>query len=251
MSDVPDYISGIEGAVLINDIPIAYSEFSVKQTRNSVTIKRGGKYSDINAPGKLGISGSITKCMINSEYMEMAFNSTSSTGTDAVLDDAMTFTGILEALAPSTINCITPSRIKLTVTNGAVTTGGPAHIVGTNATGVYISETIDIPTGALANTSFITNKAFSTVNAIVSSINTGSASIKVESVAGSTVTTVGMPKYFDLVGKVTKGSKQIIVSLPKCWLSGNSWNFSDADAPIEDKLDYQVYDPDNCIIQSI
>ena len=248
----PEIFTGVHGALSYDGAPIAYSEFNAKFARETIEQKRGGKYSNLQSPGKFSITGSITRYMLDGSKIANLLTATATTGTAEALHAGLTYptatTG--ENITDMTDTSIaTPSKIRLTALTAAITTAGTAILYGTDAASNAITDIVAITT--LAENAYVdSSKAFKALTHIVLlGVNSATGTLKVDSITGTSAAVVALPKYFTLTGTATKGSSVVTITLPRCFLTSGQFVLGDASAPIEDKLDFACEDADNATVE--
>ena len=239
---VQDAYTGVQGVVTYADSPLADAMFDFTVTRGLASGTRGGKWSDLNKPGKVSIAGKITRIQKNADLLEAALNKTVTTGTATACLAASSFTA--GTAVPITLDPATVSRLKVLTSNAATTLAGSFTIVGTDANDNYVSETIYVPAATPSGTSFYTSKAFKTAKYAITSGITGSTKFQIDGVAASATVVVGEPKTFNLIGYVQDGGNNITVTLSNCFFTGAKFSFTDASAQLRDDLSFAITDPD-------
>jgi hypothetical protein len=246
-----DTYTGVQGVVTYADAALASAMFDFTVTRGLATGTRSGKWSDLNKPGKVTITGRITRIQRNADLIQAALNATPTTGTAVTLEAAATFSaGTLIPIndAPPT----TPSRVRVTLSVDAITTGGTLLIYGTDANDNAISEVLTIANGATATTTWTTRNVFKTCTYAlpVTVASTGGGKFQFDAIVGDSTVNVGTPKEFNLIGYVADGSNNITVTLSNCFFTGAKFSFTDANAQTRDDLPFTVTDPDADVIVS-
>lgn len=66
------YFNGAMGTISFNSLTTA-SEFSVKIDRAVASHARSGEWSDYNVPGKVSVTGTIKRIMIEDGYLDMVY----------------------------------------------------------------------------------------------------------------------------------------------------------------------------------
>jgi hypothetical protein len=241
-----DCYTGVQGVVTYADAALADAMFDFTVTRGLASGTRSGKWSDLNKPGKVSVSGKITRIQRNADLLEAALNSTVTTGTATACLAATSFTA--GTAVPITSDPATTSRLKVLTSNAATTLAGGFTIVGTDANDNYVSETIYIAAATPSGTAFYTSKAFKTANYAITDVITGTAKFQIDGVAASATVVVGSPKEFNLIGYVADGSNNITVTLSNCFFTGAKFSFTDSSAMLTDDMPFQVTDPDADVI---
>ena len=246
------HYTGVQGVVKIDGSPIAVSEFGFTVDRGTASHARSGKWSDLNAPGKLKVTGTIKRIMVDSNYLKAALNAAASTGeayslvaayvidcTSAPVEKDDETAGAHPTL-PSQL------RVSLSLTGSAgIATAGAVTLIGTDANDQPISETILLPVTtdtAAWDTSAIFKKFETAIFTDV--ICDTTSTLAVDSIAATSSFTLAKPKFFAIIGKVVDGSDNIIVTMTNCWFTKGGLSFTDADKMVEEDLPFMVEDPD-------
>jgi hypothetical protein len=223
--------------------------FDFTVTRGLATGARSGKWSDLNKPGKVTVTGKITRIQRNADLIQAALNAVPTTGTAVTLEAAATFTAgtaIPINDAPPT----TPSRIRVTLSVAAITTGGTLVIYGTDPNNNAISEVLTIQNGAVAATTWTTRNVFKTCPYAlpVTVASTGGGKFEFDAIVGDSTVNLGSPKEFNLIGSVVEDGNNITVTLAHCFFTGAKFSFTDASAQLKDEVPFAITDPDADII---
>lgn len=246
--------TGVHGVVTYAGSPLAVAEFDFEITRGITSHSRSGKWSDLNIPGKVSCKGKLSRIQTNADLIQAMMNATPTTGTATTLlatSTVLDATDFYEEMDDSTPG--TPSRIRVTLKTKNASVAGTVTLVGTDAAGKTLSETIDIPATMVADQYIDTNNIFATVEGmLVREIDTVDdlGTLEVKSLAGDSTVTIGEPKTFTLVGAVVDGSNNITVTLTNVIFNKSGFNFTDASKMLEDSLEFFVRDPDADIIVS-
>ena len=247
------HYTGVQGVVKIDGSPIAVSEFGFTVDRGTASHARSGKWSDLNAPGKLKVTGTIKRIMVDSNYLKAALNAAASTGeayslVAADVIDCTTTPIEKDNEADPLTHPATPSqlRISLALTGGAgIATAGAVTLIGADANDQPISETVLLPVTtdtAAWDTSAIFKKFETAIFTDV--ICDTTSTLAVDSLAATSSFTLAKPKFFAIIGKVVDGSDNTIVTMTNCWFTKGGLSFTDADKMVEEDLPFMVEDPD-------
>lgn len=239
--------TGVHGVFLKDSVPFAVAEFDVKIKRGVASHARSGKWSDIKKPGKIDVTGSIKRIMVNAELLKALITATPATGAAETLHAGLTAPGSgSENITDMTDTIIaSASIIKIKALGGPVTTAGTAILIGTDANGNAISEVVTIT--ALAENSYVlSTRTFKTLTHVaLKDVAMGAGdTLEVSSITGSSTATVGAPLIFDAVGKVQDGSDSVAIEMDDCFLTDGEFKFSDADSMLEDSMSFTMTDPD-------
>lgn len=246
VGDFAEY-TDLDGVITIDGVVLANVQYDVKWKRETVKVERAGAHSDKVLPGKLSVTTKLKKVLVHDDAAKVlgySLNDTPITGaaeelkTGVALDadgyTAMTDTEIAAA-----------SQIRATVATSAITTGGTLVIVGEDTAGNSIQESIAIGTLGVGEYATGTKLFKSVLGVLVYGIRSaGSGTLTIASIAGAASYTVGNPKIFDLVGRVTKGTKSIQITQPDCWFASGGLAWTAGGKPIDVDLDVEMYDPD-------
>lgn len=247
-----EYYTGVHGVVTYAGAPLAVGEFDFEITRGIATQARSGKWSDLNVPGKVSCKGKLKRIQKNADLIQAMMSSTPTTGETATAHAGLTYPGSgaenitdMTDTAPSS-----PSRVRLQALTAAITTGGTATLIGTDAGDNPISEIISV--GTLAQDAYVESKmVFKTLTHVaLAGIVGAGGTLLVQYRAGDSTTTIGEPKRFTLIGAVEDGSNNITITLSNVMFSKAKFNFTDAGKILEDDLEFFVKDPDSDIIVS-
>jgi hypothetical protein len=243
-----EYYTGVHGVVTYAEAALAVAEFSFEITRGIASHARSGKWSDLNVPGKVSCKGKLKRIQTNADLLMAALNATPATGTATTLLatstvlDASDFYQDMTDTTPGTA-----SRIRVTLQTKDATVAGTVTLVGTDALGNTISETIDIPATMVVDDYFTTDKVFLTVEGMmVRAVDTADdlGTFKIHSIAGDSSVNIGEPKSFALIGQVVDGTNHITVTLANVSFNKAGFDFTDASKILADDMEFFVKDPD-------
>lgn len=65
--------TGARGSMTVGGVTVATAEFSVKIDRGVASHARSGEWSDFNAAGKVSVTGTIKRIMINDMFLDYAY----------------------------------------------------------------------------------------------------------------------------------------------------------------------------------
>ena len=238
--------TGVQGVVTYADAALADAMFDFTITRGLASGNRSGKWSDINKPGKVTVTGKITRIQRNAALVQAALNTTIQSGTATACLAATSFTaGTAVAI---TLDPATVSRLRVLTSNAATTLAGSFTIVGTDANDATVSETISVPAATPSGTAYYTAKAFKTAKYAITVGITGTAKFQIDGIAASATVVVGSPSVFNLIGAVVDGGNNITITLAHCFFTGANFSFTDASAQLKDALPFAITDPDADVI---
>jgi len=239
--------TGVHGVLLKDGSPFAVAEYSVKIKRGVASHSRSGKWSDLKTPGKIDVTGSITRIMINADMLKALLTDTPATGAAETLHAGLTCPGasgesITDMTDPSIASA---SKIQLKAIGGPVTGAGTAILIGTDAAGNERSEVLAIPE-LEENTTIVSRGTFKTLTHVaLKNVAMGEGdTLEVKSIVGSSTATVGSPLIFDLVGGVEDGSNSVMIEMDDAFLTDGEFKFADADSMLEEPLSFTMKDPD-------
>jgi len=237
--------TGTEGVLEIADSPIAVAEFSIKVARGVASHGRSGKHSDLKLPGKVDVTGTIKRIMIDGEMLGKVVGDTEETGTAHDLHAGLTAPGAGgESVTDMTDTNSDKSLIKVTALTAAITAVGKIILYGTDINDNTITEVISI-TKLGINETITGKKIFKTLTHVASFdyVQVG-GTLKVQSVVGASGIVVGEAKIFKIKGTATNGSNHVYVTAENCFLTDGEFAFSDGDTIMSDTLSFTMKDPD-------
>lgn len=254
VSDWGEY-TGIHGTVTIGGVALADVFYDLKWKRATVSHGRSGKYSDSNYPGKLTVETKITKALAYADAAKVIGYSLTDTPVTGTAEALLAASHVLDATdnyEDMTDNTIaTLSRIRYTLATKAITVGGTITIIGEDASGNAISETIEVAAPASIGDTWTSTKLYKkvhghTIRAIDSADDLGT--FAVASIAGSSSYSVGDPKIFDLIGTLTQGATTIVFTQPDCWFTEGGIAWEDAGKVVEVECPVSMRDPDTLTV---
>lgn len=246
-----DAYTGVQGVITYADAPLADAMFDFTVTRGLATGTRSGKWSDLNKPGKISVTGKITRIQRNADLIQAALNAVPTTGTAVELEAATVWTAGT-ALPINDAPPTTPSRVTVTLSVAALTTGGYIVLYGTDPNSVAISEVITMANLSASGTVWTSKHVFKTCTYAlpVGIASTGNGKLAFTAIIGDSTVNVGTPKEFNLIGYVADSSNNITVTLSNCFFTGAKFSFTDASAQLRDDIPFAVTDPDADVIVS-
>lgn len=237
--------TGTEGVLEIADSPIALAEFSIRVTRGVASHGRSGKHSDLKLPGKVDVTGSIKRIMIDGSLLGKVIGDTEETGAAHDLHAGLTAPGADgESVTDMTDTDSDKSLIKVTALTAAITATGKVILYGTDINDNTITEVVSI-TALGINETITGTKIFKTLTHVASFdyVQAG-GTLKVQSVTGASGIVVGEAKIFKIKGKATSGSNHVYITADNCFLTDGEFAFTDADTIMSDTLSFTMKDPD-------
>ncbi|MDY6966991.1 MAG: hypothetical protein SVM80_13720 [Halobacteriota archaeon] len=158
MAIFPGYYTGTQGIIKFDTGAIAHSEFSVDITRGVATSPRGGgKYSDLNVPGKVGFSGTLKRIMIGGEIIESLIGtgdpSSNATAGAVSVGAATTFTFIGMAETQDASSNITITAANCFFTKSSFTAGDADTIITEEVEFMMMDPDDDLTTEHTTSTS--------------------------------------------------------------------------------------------------
>lgn len=246
VGDFAEY-TDIDGAITIDGVVLANVQYDVKWKRETVKVPRAGARSDKNLPGKLTVTTKLKKVLIHDDAAKVLGYSLNDAPISGAAEELKTGVA-LDAdgyTAMSDTEIAAASRIRATVATSAITTGGTLVIVGEDAAGNSIQESVTVGTLGVGEYATGTKLFKKVLGIIVYDIrSTGGGTLTIASITGASSFTVGDPKIFDLVGRVEKGAKSIQITQPDCWFANGGLAWTEGGKPIDVDLDVEMYDPD-------
>lgn len=237
--------TGTEGVLEIAGSPIALAEFSLRVTRGVASHGRSGKHSDLKLPGKVDVTGSIKRIMIDGSLLGKVIGDTEETGTAHELKTAIAAPGAgAEAVVDMTDTNSDTSLIKLTAVTAAITAVGKMILYGTDINSEEQTEVITVTKLGIGET-ITGKKIFKTLTHVVTfDYVSATGTITIDSVAGASGISVGEAKIFKIEGKATSGGNHVYITADNCFLTDGEFAFTDADTIMSDTLSFTMKDPD-------
>ena len=110
--------TGARGSMKVGGVTVATAEFGVKIDRGVGSHPRSGEWSDYNAPGKVSVTGTIKRIMINDAFLDYAYGTA---GVPAVVSLIGAVTKGSDSVTITANNCIiTSSDFEFTDANEIV-----------------------------------------------------------------------------------------------------------------------------------
>ena len=233
--------TGVEGVIKMDGSTIAWAAANVKLGRGTASHGRGASESDVYRQGKFDAEGEFTEILTDGVHMGMLMNGTPTTGTAGVV---LAATGLsADSINAAAVTIATPSRVKVTCDTAAITTAGTVTIIGTDAGGAPISETLAIPLLGLAET--VTGKILfkTTVSVAISGVRSATGKLKFDSIAGTSTVAVGRGALFTYVFGVEDGGNYVRHTWNNCFFTSATTALGDADEMAEVSYGFRPQDP--------
>jgi len=236
----------VHGSLSYAGSPIAVAEFDVKIKRGVASHARSGKWSDYKVPGKVDVTGSLKRILVDGQLLAALLNATPTTGAAETLHAGLTAPGAAtESITDMTDTAIaSASRIQITALTAAVTATGTAILIGTDAAGVAKTEIVTIPALGINATVNSSGTFLTLTHVVLKDIVQEGGTLSVASITGTSAVVVGEPKIFALIGKVDDGSNHVYITMNNCFFTDGEFKFADADGVLEDPLSFTMRDPD-------
>lgn len=236
--------TGTEGVLEIDGTPTALAEFSIKVTRGVASHGRSGHHSDLKLPGKVDVTGTIKRIMIDGAMLGKVLGDTEETGTANDLHAGLSAPGAAgENVTDMTDTDSKSSLIKFTALTSAITAVGTAVLYGTDVNDNKITELVTISKLGI-NETVTGKKIFKTLTHVALFDYVHANTLKVQSVVGASGIVVGEGKIFKIEGLATSGGNHVYVIADNCFLTDGEFAFSDADMIMSDTLSFTMKDPD-------
>ena len=233
--------TGVEGVIKKDGSTIAWAAASVDLGRGVASHARGASESDVYRAGKFTPKGTMTEILTDGANMALLMNGTPTTGTAGVVLAATALSADTNTAAAVTI--ATPSRVKVTCDTAAVTTAGTVTIIGTDAGGNPISETLAIPLLGIAES--VTGRVLfkTTTSVAITGVRSATGKLKLDSIAGTANVTVGRGALFTYVFGVEDGGNYVRHTWNNCFFTSATTALGDADEMAEVSYGFRPQDP--------
>lgn len=216
-------------------------------TQASATAPRGGKFSDLNLPGKRTCTITAKNIMRSGAMPGGMLTDTAVSGSATELQAAATFTAgtaITLGADPAT-----PSRVKVTLSVAAITTGGTLVIYGTDINDTPISEVLTIANGSVATTTWTTRNLFKTTDYALPVLvaSSGGGKFAFDGVAASAAyTTTSAPQLYQLEfgGLDSVTGNTVYVRASNCFANKAALAYADANTVFMDDVGFTIEDLD-------
>ena len=248
---VVSHYTGQQGRIyLTGHTLLASAIFDIPITRGAASHARGGAWSDLSAPGKIGPLVITAKGILrNANLIGGMLTDASTSGTGAVLVAAGAITAGIVVDNPS--GPTTPSRIRCAFAKGTgdgVTDAGQIIVFGTDANDAETTEIIGVAVTTDATKNFDGKKLFKTVDSYtpIDLVIDGDGTMEFRSLAGAASYTVGFPAYYDLecvvLDEVT--GDYIMATFHHAWISKGTFTSGDASKMLDEGVAFTILDPD-------
>ena len=240
------HLTGVQGYIKLDDVSWADANVTFVMNQASATAARGGKWSDLNLPGKKSCSITAKNIMRTAAKMGGMLTDASTSGTAGTVTTA--FTIAEDGWHASTTPAITtPSRIRLTVGTAPLTVAGVITVIGTDVNGNPMQENIDI--GQIGIGEYVTGtRLFSTVTGCYNTdAYSATGTLTMTSIAGSSAyETSSNPKIYSLEfgGYDSVTGNTIYVVIDNAFASKSGLAYADANSVFMDDVSYTVEDID-------
>lgn len=224
-------------------------KFSVSIKHNILTSKRVGRMMPYKISGGAEVTGSIGRDQVDPAWLAAILTDTPTTGAAENLKSGVPVTAD-GATAMDDTTIASPSKIRATVATSAITTGGDLDIVGEDASGEHITDTLtftDEGVGEYQTTKKLFKKVY---YAYVRGIrSTGGGTFTIASIEGDTTATLSpTQKTFSLSGEYTKGSNYVRITCNNCLFDSGGFNIQDGSPARDDMTWYMRGDSDADLI---
>lgn len=245
MTVYPGCYTGVHGVTTVGGAPKDTIEVDIEITRSPVVQDVTGSYAPKKVQGGFDIVITLKDILEDGGFLGRIINATPITGTAVTLEAAKVFTaGTAFEIndAPPT----TPSKIKLTLTVAPITTGGYVVLVGTDVNDNEISEVIEIENGAIAGTTWTSQGVFKTCPYMLphTVASAGGGKFTVDAIVGAAAYTVGDEDVFNFVGKLDKGTPEIVFTCNNCFLTSAKTGYKNVKAMVLSDFRIEMQDAD-------
>jgi hypothetical protein len=240
------HLTGVQGYIKLDSVTWADANVTFVMSQASATAARGGKWSDLNLPGKKSCTITAKNIMRTAARMGGMLTDTSTSGTAGTVTTA--FTIAADGWHASTTPTIaTPSRIRLTVGTAPLTVAGVVTIIGTDVNGDPLEEAISI--GLIGIGEYVTGtKLFKTVTGCYNTTAySATGTLTMTSLAGaSSYETTANPKSYALEfgGYDSVTGNTIYVVVDHAFASKSGLAYADANTVFMDDVSFTVEDID-------
>lgn len=250
MTTVADFgeYTDVNGTVKIGGVAIGDVTCDFTWDRKTIEVERAGKRSAVSIPGGLTYKLTLKKALQRDDIpstLAYSLTDTPVAGTaDAV--KAATVFGSANAWTAAAVTLTTPSIVRFTLGTAVVTTAGYVTLFGEDANGDPLEEQVYFPTTMLVGQTVDTTKAFKKTYGWLNLgvVSTGSGTIKLDGVAGTSTWKVGDPEIFDLEIDLTKGAHILKADIPDCWFTNGGIVWGTGGNVIENNLNVAIHDFD-------
>jgi hypothetical protein len=248
---VVSHYTGQQGRIyLTGHTLLASAIFDIPITRGAASHARGGAWSDLSAPGKIGPLVITAKGILrNANLIGGMLTDASTSGQAAVLVAADTI--VADTVVPCSTSPSSPSRIRFAFVKGAgagITTAGQIIVFGTDANGAKSSEIIEVGLTTDATKNFDGKILFATVThfSVIDLVIDGAGTGELRSLAGAASYTVGFPTYYDLECTVLDDvtGDYILATFHHAWISKGTFASGDASKMLDEDVAFTILDPD-------
>lgn len=242
------HLTGAQGYIKLQGGAVwadATLNFTLNQA--SATAARGGKFSDLNLPGKRSCTITAKNIMRSGAMIGGMVTDTAVTGSATALQAAETWTAGTALTIGA--NPATPSRVKVTLSVAVISTGGTLVIYGTDIHDIPISEVLTIANASAIGSTWTTRNIFKTTTFAlpVSVASTGGGKFAFDGVAASSsYTTTEAPKIYQLefggLDSVTGNTVYVVAS--NCFANKSALAYADANTVFMDDVGFTMQDID-------
>lgn len=250
----PTLLTGVNGVVSVGGSPVAVANFDITIARGVAAQPRVGKFSDRKVPGKVDITGTLTRLDPDPANVEKLIGGTPVDSSSEVLHASadLTGSGVIEPVVVSS-DPTNPSKIQVTVTRGdADTTASYIIVEGTDVNDNPLTNQVEVPAITVANSpvTVFTEDSFKTTDNFIAGagLNVGSASfteVALEAITGTRTTGISDGVLFTLNGKAEdQNGQKVEFVLANAFFTEATMAFSDADTIIDGPFSFTMQDPD-------
>ena len=247
------HFRGSDGEIKIEGGTVTVVNFEITIETNVIASPRVGKVADMNYAGKQAVSGTISQVMITPELLSWVLSDTVTTSSvESLLAVYDMDDGAREEVA-ITNDPTDPTTVKVTVTAGTNPIGpGSIVIHGTNSSGGYITEVIDVaamvlgdPAQVLYGSQMFDTTDWLDIEASLGVTGATDPTIKLDGIDGDKQVTPGNPKLFSIIGKVEDASSNFAtITCNNCFFTGGNFPIGDSDTLVACDLPFVIRDAD-------
>ena len=240
------HLTGVQGYIKLDSVGWADASVNFVMNQAAAVAARGGKWSDLNLPGKRSCTITAKNIMRTAAKIGGMLTNTSTSGTAGTVTTA--FTIAADDWHDSTTPTIaTPSRIKLTVGTAPLTVAGVVTVIGTDINGDPIQEAI--PIGLIGVGEYVVGtRLFKTVTGCYNTAAySATGTLTMTSIVGaSSYETTAAPKDYALefggIDSVTGNTIYVVVD--HAFASKAGLAYADANTVFMDDVSFTVQDID-------
>jgi len=223
-------------------------KFSVNIKHSLLKSKRAGRMMPYKISDGCEVTGGIGRDQVDPAWLAAMITATPTTGAAEELKTGVTLSAD-GATAMTDTEIASPSRVKATVATAAITTAGEYDIVGEDASGEHITDTLtftDEGVGEFQLTEKLFKKVYYGYNR---GIRSATGTLTIASIAGDSSATLSpTQKTFSLSGEYTKNSNYVRITCNNCLFDSGGLNIQEGNLARDDMTWYMRGDSDDDLI---